>query len=49
MQMSAMEKHMQMNEKYLCHIAKSLSQKKKHKRGETSDDENDDNSSDEDN
>ena len=48
MQMSAMEKHMEMNEKYLCHIAKSLSRKKKHKRGETIDVENDGNSSDED-
>ncbi len=48
MQMSAMEKHTETSEKYLCRIAKSLGQKKKRKRGETSDDENDDDSSDED-
>ncbi len=45
MQMSAMEKHAEMNEKYLCRIAESHGQKKKCKRGEMSDDENDNNSS----
>ncbi len=33
MQMSALEKRTETNEKYLCHIVKSLGQKTKHKRG----------------